>query len=81
MRWELEPQGNGTRLTLWTNIARPYIAMGAAGWQVCFDVLERLLQGNPLGLTVRPEAMKVEGWQRLHSEYQKKFGVETPQWK
>lgn len=82
MRWELEPQGqSGTRLTLWTNIARPYIAMGAAGWQVCFDVLASVLDGSPLGRTVGPEAMQVEGWQKLHLEYQKKFSVETPSWK
>src|SRR3982751_169505 len=31
MRWELEPSGDGTRLTLWTNIGHRFIAMGAAG--------------------------------------------------
>src|SRR5215469_16237213 len=28
MRWELEPSGSGTRLTLWHNIDRGYIAWG-----------------------------------------------------
>src|SRR6516162_3139484 len=37
MRWELEAHAGGTRLTLWTNIGRGFIAMGAAGWQICFD--------------------------------------------
>src|SRR5215467_3865866 len=37
MRWELEAVGNGTRLTLWTSINRRFIAMGAAGWHICFD--------------------------------------------
>ena len=46
MRWELEAVGSGTRLTLWTNIDRRYIAMGAAGWQVCFDVLDPGRQVN-----------------------------------
>ena len=32
-RWELEPSGNGTRLTLWAAIDRRYISMGAAGWR------------------------------------------------
>ena len=32
MRWELEAMRGGTRLTLWTNIDRRFIAMGAAGW-------------------------------------------------
>jgi uncharacterized protein YndB with AHSA1/START domain len=80
MRWELEASGGGTRLTLWTSIPRPYIAMGAAGWHVCFDVLERHLGGDPLGRIVGPEAMQFEGWQRLHAEYSREFGVEMPAW-
>src|SRR5690348_16981496 len=28
MRWQLEPIGTGTRLTLWTNIDRRFISMG-----------------------------------------------------
>jgi len=78
MRWQLEALGGGTRLTLWTNIARPYIAMGAAGWHICFDVLDRLLAGQPIGRIVGPEVMKFSGWQRLHAEYAKQFGVGTP---
>ncbi len=81
MRWELEPLGSGdTRLTLWTNIDRRFIAMGAAGWHICFDVLERLLAGHPIGRIVGPDAMKFGGWQRLHAEYAKQFGVEMPTW-
>ncbi len=75
MRWELEPFGGGTRLTLWTNIGHRYIAMGAAGWQICFDVLDYLLGGTPIGRIVGPEAMKF-GWKRLHAEYAKQFGAE-----
>jgi len=78
MRWQLEAIGGGTRLTLWTNIDRRFISMGAAGWHVCFDVLDHLLSGTPLGRIVGPEAMKFAGWQRLHAEYAKQFGVETP---
>jgi uncharacterized protein YndB with AHSA1/START domain len=80
MRWNLEPLGSGTRLTLWTNIDRRYIAMGAAGWHLCFDVLDHLLSGTPIGRIVGPDAMKFDGWQRLHAEYAKQFGVETPDW-
>ena len=43
LRWQLDPLADGTRLTLWHNINRKYIAMGAAGWHICFDVLDRLL--------------------------------------
>jgi uncharacterized protein YndB with AHSA1/START domain len=73
LRWELEPLDQGTRLTLWHNINRKFIAMGAAGWHVCFDVLDRHLAGEPIGRIVAGDAMKFEGWQRLHSEYAKQF--------
>ncbi len=79
-RWELEPSGSGTRLTLWHNIDRRFIAMGAAGWHVCFDVLDHLLSGTPIGRMVGPDAVKFAGWQRLHAEYKKLLGVETPGW-
>ena len=78
MRWELESCAVGTRLTLWTNIGRPFIAMGAAGWHICFDVLDHLLRGRPIGRMVGPDAMKFGGWQRLNAEYAKQFGIETP---
>jgi uncharacterized protein YndB with AHSA1/START domain len=80
LRWELEPLGGGTRLTLWHNIDRRFIAMGAAGWHICFDVLERFLADQPLGRIVGPEAMKLGGWQRLHAEYAKQLGVQAPNW-
>jgi uncharacterized protein YndB with AHSA1/START domain len=73
MRWELEPLGGGTRLTLWHNIVRDYIAMGAAGWHICFDVLDHMLAGDPLGRICGPDAMKIGGWQRLHAEYAKEL--------
>ena len=79
MRWELEAVDSGTRLTLWTNISHRFIAMGAAGWHICFDVLDHLLSGTPIGRIVGPEALKF-GWQRLHAEYAKQFGIETPNW-
>ena len=78
-RWELESVGKGTRLTLWTRIDRRYIAMGAAGWHICFDVLDHLLSGTPIGRIVGSKAIKF-GWQRLHAEYAKQFGIETPNW-
>jgi uncharacterized protein YndB with AHSA1/START domain len=74
MRWDLEAVGGGTRLTLWTNIDRRFISMGAAGWHVCLDVLDRLLSGQPIGRLVGPDAMKFEGWQRLNAEYATQFG-------
>ena len=74
LRWQLEPLNDGTRLTLWTNIDRRYMAMGAAGWQICFDVLDHMLDGTPIGRIVGPDAMQFDGWQRLNAEYAKQFG-------
>lgn len=80
LRWELELLGaSGTRLTLWHNIDRRFISMGAAGWQICFDVLERLLAGEPIGRIVGPEAMQF-GWPRLNAEYAQQFGIDAPSW-
>jgi len=76
IRWELESHGGGTRLTLWHNIDRNFISMGAAGWHICLDVLAGLLAGQPIGRIVGPDAMKFGGWQRLNAEYAKQFGIE-----
>ena len=79
-RWELEATHSGTRLTLWTNIDRRFISMGAAGWHIAFDTLDRLLSGTPIGRIAGGDAMKFAGWQRLNAEYAKQFGVEPPKW-
>jgi hypothetical protein len=78
-RWELEAFGGGTRLTLWHNIDRRFIAWGAAGWHISFDVLDHLLSGTPIGRIAGADAMKF-GWQRLVAEYAKQFGAEPPSW-
>ncbi len=80
IRWELEPIGSGTRLTLWHNIDRGYISWGAAGWHICLDVLDHLLVGDPVGRIVGPDAIKFGGWQRLNAEYARQFGIEAPNW-
>jgi uncharacterized protein YndB with AHSA1/START domain len=77
MRWQLDPVDGGTRLTLWTNIDRKYMAMGAAGWHICFDVLDHWLSGDPIGRIVGPDAMQFGGWQRLSAEYAKQFHTDT----
>jgi uncharacterized protein YndB with AHSA1/START domain len=73
LRWQLEPLGKGTRLTLWHNIDRRYISWGAAGWHICFDVLDAHLAGEPIGRMVGMETMKFDGWQRLQKEYAQQF--------
>ncbi|CAN7667653.1 SRPBCC family protein [Trinickia sp. LjRoot230] len=74
MRWTLEPLAAGTRLTLWHNIDRGFIAMGAAGWHICLDVLDRLVADEPIGRIVGAEAMQF-GWPRLNTEYAAQFGI------
>jgi uncharacterized protein YndB with AHSA1/START domain len=80
IKWQLEPVNSGTRLTLWHNIDRQFISMGAAGWHICIDVLDHLLGGNPLGRIVAGDALKFGGWQQLNVEYARQFGVEAPKW-
>jgi uncharacterized protein YndB with AHSA1/START domain len=80
IRWELESTADGTRLTLWAGIDRRFISMGAAGWHICFDVLDQMLGGTPLGRIAGADAMKFAGWQRLNAEYARQFGMEPPAW-
>jgi uncharacterized protein YndB with AHSA1/START domain len=80
MRWELEGRDGGTHLTLWAVIDRRFISMGAAGWHIAFDVLQRLLDGAPIGRIAGVAAMQFDGWQRLNTEYARQFGIELPKW-
>jgi uncharacterized protein YndB with AHSA1/START domain len=77
IRWELEALGSGTRLTLWHNIDRRFISMGAAGWHICLDVLDHLLNATPIGRIVGSEAMKF-GWPRLNAEYASSSALRLP---
>lgn len=78
VRWQLEAYDGGTRLTLWHSIDRRFIAMGAAGWHICFDVLDHALSGIAIGRIVGAEALKFGGWQRLHAEYAAQFAIASP---
>jgi uncharacterized protein YndB with AHSA1/START domain len=80
IRWELDPFDGGTRLTLWASIDKNWIAMGASGWHIALDVLDRLLAGWPIGRIAGPEAMQVGEWNRLLGEYATLLGVEPPRW-
>jgi uncharacterized protein YndB with AHSA1/START domain len=79
-RWELAASDGGTRLTLWHKIDRRFISMGAAGWHIAFDVLDRLLSGSPLGRVAGADATRLEGWRRLNAEYAAQFGLKAPNW-
>ena len=77
IRWELKPLGGGTHLTLWHSIDSRFVTWGAAGWHICFDVLDRLLAGNPISRLAGGDAMKLESWKRLTGEYAKQFGIDS----
>jgi uncharacterized protein YndB with AHSA1/START domain/catechol 2,3-dioxygenase-like lactoylglutathione lyase family enzyme len=73
LRWELEPAGAGTRLTLRHTLAKPETdAMVAAGWHLCIEVLAKLLDGEPVGVIRGREAMK-HGWAELRDGYAARF--------
>jgi Activator of Hsp90 ATPase homolog 1-like protein len=78
IRWQLEPLGSGTRLRLWHSIDRRFVSWGAAGWHICFDVLDRLLAGAPIGRLAGANAMQLASWKRLTAEYAQQFGAATP---
>jgi uncharacterized protein YndB with AHSA1/START domain len=74
LRWELAATGGGTRLTLRHRVgSRDDLARAAAGWHLCFDVLDRLLAGNPVPPIRGHEALD-HGWTELHGKYAAALG-------
>ena len=77
VRWELEATDIGTRVTLRHTVQdMESIPKATAGWHICLDVAERLLDGNPIGPIVGQDAINY-GWQELHDIYAEKLGI-TP---
>jgi uncharacterized protein YndB with AHSA1/START domain len=75
LRWELEPSGEGTRLTLRHTLVEPTDAASVAtGWHICVAVLQRLLDGEPHGVIRGQEAMEY-GFDALREEYVKVLGL------
>jgi len=73
LRWELEPAGAGTLLTLRHTLAKPGTeAMVAAGWHLCLAVLQRLLDGDPVGVIRGRDALD-HGWADLRDAYAAKL--------
>jgi uncharacterized protein YndB with AHSA1/START domain len=81
LRWELTvietETGTGTRLTLRHTVqAEGWVPKVAAGWHLCLDVAERLLDGDPVPVIRGREAMN-HGWQDLHDAYAAKLGIDA----
>ena len=80
LRWNLEPSGTGTRLTLRHTMGdRAWLPKVAAGWHICLDVAECLLDGEPVGRIVADDARQ-HGWERLNDAYAKSFGIPSSGW-
>jgi uncharacterized protein YndB with AHSA1/START domain len=80
LRWELAAVGTGTRLTLRHTIDnREWVPKVAAGWHICLDVAERLLDGRPVG-PIRGSQALDHGWEKLHDGYAQKLGVNSDGW-
>ncbi|MFD5318778.1 SRPBCC family protein [Streptomyces sp. NPDC127098] len=74
LRWELTPTATGTRLTLRHTVAdREGLARAAAGWHLCLDVAERLLDGAPIA-PIRGMAALDFGWEALRDGYAERLG-------
>jgi uncharacterized protein YndB with AHSA1/START domain len=75
LRWELEAANDGTRLTLHHTVDDiTLVPKVAAGWHICLDVAEHLLDGHPIGAIVGENAMN-HGWQALHDQYAATLGL------
>lgn len=80
LRWELEPAGPGTRLTLRHTLAdRAWVPKVAAGWQICLDVADLMLAGKPIGRIVGHEA-RDHGWEQLNGAYAERLGIASTGW-
>jgi uncharacterized protein YndB with AHSA1/START domain len=74
LRWELEPAGGGTRLTLRHTVGdRSWLSKVTAGWHICVDVLGHFLDGTPIGRIVGDDA-KNHGWEALEAAYAARLG-------
>ena len=73
LRWQLEPLGDGTRLTLRHTLRTPGIEdKVAAGWHLCFDQLDRAAGEEPV-TAIRGRAALDHGWEELRAGYAEKF--------
>jgi uncharacterized protein YndB with AHSA1/START domain len=69
LRWELAAIDAGTRLTLEHTVGDPeWMPKVAAGWHLCLDVAELLLDGEPIE-PIRSDEARNYGWEQLHDAY------------
>ena len=74
LRWELEGNADGTRLTLRHTVQdERWITPSAAGWHMCLDFAEILMDGYAIGPVLAETAMKY-GWEELARHYGEVLG-------
>jgi uncharacterized protein YndB with AHSA1/START domain len=79
LRWELVATAAGTRLTLRHTIGdHDWVPKVAAGWHICLDVAEQLLDGQPIGAIRGSDALNF-GWEELRSQYGRQLGIPDPE--
>lgn len=72
LRFELTPEGGGTRLVfVHTFDDEPAAARNATGWDVCFDSFERRLSGEP------PGNFDAAHFDAVFAEYARVFGPQA----
>jgi uncharacterized protein YndB with AHSA1/START domain len=75
VRWELAATESGTRLTLRHTVeGRDWVPKVAAGWHLCLDVAELLLDGRPIG-PIRGNEARNYGWDELNQAYAEKLSI------
>jgi len=72
LRFELQPHGQGTILTLVNTFEQiGKASRDAAGWHACLDTLQYVLGDQ------RVPWSETEHWQQLHASYVESFGAEA----
>jgi uncharacterized protein YndB with AHSA1/START domain len=80
LRWELAPVEAGTRLTLRHTVeSEDWLPKVAAGWHLCLDVAEHLLDRTPIA-PIRGDEAREHGWDELHDAYAERLGVAGSGW-
>ncbi|MBO0871316.1 MAG: SRPBCC domain-containing protein, partial [Micromonosporaceae bacterium] len=75
LRWELAATADGTRLTLRHTLQeRDWLPKVAAGWHICLDVAEHLLNGEPVGPIRGKQALDF-GWNALNEAYAARLDI------
>ncbi len=75
LRWELAATATGTRLTLRHTVRdKDFTPKAAAGWHICLDVAEHLLDGDPVG-PIRGRDALDHGWAELNEAYAERLGI------